>query len=141
MPSNPNLVLASMGIYVFNTPVLIQALLEDAGRDTSHDFGQEHHSESDRDKAGLCIQFQRYESEGGEVLAGRRNARRLFRSEHGPRSLSIRSSIFTTKSGQSEPMSAHIRRPKQSGISITKAASASRSIPSFRKDRSSAEAG
>ena len=40
MPSNPNLVLASMGIYVFNTPVLIQALLEDAGRDTSHDFGR-----------------------------------------------------------------------------------------------------
>jgi len=40
MPDNPNLVLASMGIYVFNTPVLIQALLEDAGQDTSHDFGR-----------------------------------------------------------------------------------------------------
>jgi glucose-1-phosphate adenylyltransferase len=40
MPNNPNLVLASMGIYVFNTPVLIQALLEDAEQDTSHDFGR-----------------------------------------------------------------------------------------------------
>ena len=40
MPGNPNMVLASMGIYVFNTPVLIQALLEDAGKDTSHDFGR-----------------------------------------------------------------------------------------------------
>ena len=40
MPSNPELVLASMGIYVFTTPVLIQALLEDAGKDTSHDFGR-----------------------------------------------------------------------------------------------------
>jgi glucose-1-phosphate adenylyltransferase len=40
MPSNPSLVLASMGIYVFSTPVLIQALLEDAGQDTSHDFGR-----------------------------------------------------------------------------------------------------
>jgi glucose-1-phosphate adenylyltransferase len=40
MPSNPNLVLASMGIYVFNTPVLIRALVEDADKDTSHDFGR-----------------------------------------------------------------------------------------------------
>jgi len=29
-----------MGIYVFRTPVLIQSLLDDAGRDTSHDFGR-----------------------------------------------------------------------------------------------------
>lgn len=40
MLSDPNLVLASMGIYVFTTPVLIQALIEDAERDTSHDFGR-----------------------------------------------------------------------------------------------------
>lgn len=40
MPSDPNLVLASMGIYVFTTPILIQALIEDAERDTSHDFGR-----------------------------------------------------------------------------------------------------
>jgi glucose-1-phosphate adenylyltransferase len=41
MPHNPDLVLASMGIYVFNTPVLIRALLEDAECDTSHDFGRD----------------------------------------------------------------------------------------------------
>jgi len=41
MPHNPDMVLASMGIYVFNTPVLIRALLEDAERDTSHDFGRD----------------------------------------------------------------------------------------------------
>src|SRR5206468_681220 len=40
IPSNTQLVLASMGIYVFRTPVLIQSLLDDAGRDTSHDFGR-----------------------------------------------------------------------------------------------------
>ena len=40
IPSNPNLVLASMGIYVFRTSVLIQSLLDDAGKDTSHDFGR-----------------------------------------------------------------------------------------------------
>jgi glucose-1-phosphate adenylyltransferase len=41
MPHNADLVLASMGIYVFNTPVLIRALLEDAESDTSHDFGRD----------------------------------------------------------------------------------------------------
>jgi glucose-1-phosphate adenylyltransferase len=40
MPSNPESVLASMGIYVFNTPVLIRALMEDAANDSSHDFGR-----------------------------------------------------------------------------------------------------
>jgi glucose-1-phosphate adenylyltransferase len=40
MPSHPNMVLASMGIYVFNTPILIRSLLEDAEQDTSHDFGR-----------------------------------------------------------------------------------------------------
>ena len=40
MPGNENFVLASMGIYVFKTPVLIEALLEDAGRETSHDFAR-----------------------------------------------------------------------------------------------------
>jgi glucose-1-phosphate adenylyltransferase len=40
MPGNPNFVLASMGIYVFNTQVLIRALLEDAERDSNHDFGR-----------------------------------------------------------------------------------------------------
>jgi glucose-1-phosphate adenylyltransferase len=39
MPSNPNLVIASMGIYVFNTKTLVRALLEDAERNSNHDFG------------------------------------------------------------------------------------------------------
>jgi glucose-1-phosphate adenylyltransferase len=40
MPSNPEQVLASMGIYVFKTDVLIKALTEDANTDTTHDFGR-----------------------------------------------------------------------------------------------------
>src|SRR5215475_10233710 len=40
MPHNPDMVLASMGVYVFKTPVLIRALLEDAEADTNHDFGR-----------------------------------------------------------------------------------------------------
>ena len=40
LPNDPNLVLASMGIYIFKTDVLVRSLLEDAERDTSHDFGR-----------------------------------------------------------------------------------------------------
>ncbi|HZU28825.1 MAG TPA: glucose-1-phosphate adenylyltransferase [Bryobacteraceae bacterium] len=39
---NPDMVSASMGIYVFNTPALLQALLEDAADpNSSHDFGRD----------------------------------------------------------------------------------------------------
>ncbi len=40
MPRNPDLAYASMGNYIFNTDVLIEALQEDARRDTAHDFGK-----------------------------------------------------------------------------------------------------
>ena len=40
MPDSPDLALASMGIYVFETDVLVRALEEDAARpDSAHDFG------------------------------------------------------------------------------------------------------
>jgi glucose-1-phosphate adenylyltransferase len=40
MPDAPDLALASMGIYVFETDVLVRALEEDAARpDSAHDFG------------------------------------------------------------------------------------------------------
>jgi len=37
----PTISLASMGVYVFNSNVLVQRLEEDAGRNTSHDFGKD----------------------------------------------------------------------------------------------------
>ena len=41
MPGEPNLTLASMGIYVFDSSVLIRALEEDAAKpDSHHDFGK-----------------------------------------------------------------------------------------------------
>ena len=41
MPGRPDLAMASMGIYVFNSDVLIHALEEDAARsDSQHDFGR-----------------------------------------------------------------------------------------------------
>ncbi|MEP9410347.1 MAG: glucose-1-phosphate adenylyltransferase [Candidatus Brocadia sp.] len=39
-PSNPHAALVSMGIYLFNTEVLVKRVIEDAKKDTSHDFGK-----------------------------------------------------------------------------------------------------
>jgi len=42
MPGNPDFVYASMGNYVFSTPVLLKALYDDAADETSsHDFGRD----------------------------------------------------------------------------------------------------
>ncbi|MBE7446586.1 MAG: glucose-1-phosphate adenylyltransferase [Planctomycetia bacterium] len=40
MPSNPNVALVSMGIYLFNTDVLVKQIIEDTKKDTHHDFGK-----------------------------------------------------------------------------------------------------
>jgi glucose-1-phosphate adenylyltransferase len=41
VPGAPHLVLASMGIYIFDGDVLIRALEADASRSTTHDFGKD----------------------------------------------------------------------------------------------------
>lgn len=41
IPGDPEGILASMGIYVFNTEVLVRRLIEDARSDSSHDFGKD----------------------------------------------------------------------------------------------------
>jgi glucose-1-phosphate adenylyltransferase len=42
LPENPEAILASMGIYVFNTEVLVRRLIQDAKRKgSSHDFGRD----------------------------------------------------------------------------------------------------
>lgn len=38
--SNPEMALVSMGIYLFNTQVLVKRVIEDTKRDTEHDFGK-----------------------------------------------------------------------------------------------------
>jgi len=41
IPGKPDMILASMGIYVFNTDVLVRSITEDAkDKDSSHDFGK-----------------------------------------------------------------------------------------------------
>jgi glucose-1-phosphate adenylyltransferase len=41
LPGKPDKCLASMGIYLFDTAVLVQAVAEDSKRDTHHDFGMD----------------------------------------------------------------------------------------------------
>jgi glucose-1-phosphate adenylyltransferase len=41
IPGDPEGILASMGIYVFNTEVLVRRLIEDARSDSTHDFGKD----------------------------------------------------------------------------------------------------
>lgn len=41
MPSNPDRVLASMGIYVFNTRILVRRIIDDSKTDSTHDFGRD----------------------------------------------------------------------------------------------------
>ena len=41
IPGQPGLSHVNMGVYVFETAALCQALIEDAGRDSSHDFGKD----------------------------------------------------------------------------------------------------
>ncbi len=39
-PNNPEAALASMGIYLFNTKTLVKAIIDDAKKNTNHDFGK-----------------------------------------------------------------------------------------------------
>ncbi len=41
IPGDPGGILASMGIYVFNTELLVRRLIEDARSESSHDFGKD----------------------------------------------------------------------------------------------------
>ena len=41
IPGSPDYALASMGVYIFDTEVLLQALEADAGQSTTHDFGKD----------------------------------------------------------------------------------------------------
>jgi len=40
LPGKPDRCLISMGVYLFDTPILVRRVITDAKRDTAHDFGQ-----------------------------------------------------------------------------------------------------
>ena len=81
---NPDMVSASMGIYVFNTQVLIEELLADAADpDSSHDFGKDILPRCLGAPARGGLRFPRHQRQGGALLARRGHARRLLRSQYG----------------------------------------------------------
>jgi glucose-1-phosphate adenylyltransferase len=41
IPGDPEGILASMGIYIFNTEILVRRLIDDARSDSTHDFGKD----------------------------------------------------------------------------------------------------
>src|SRR5437763_4766157 len=41
IPGSPDLALASMGVYIFDTDILVRALEADANQPTNHDFGKD----------------------------------------------------------------------------------------------------
>ena len=40
LPTRPDKILVSMGVYVFDTEIIVRELIEDAKKDTAHDFGK-----------------------------------------------------------------------------------------------------
>jgi glucose-1-phosphate adenylyltransferase len=57
VPGSPDLVLASMGIYIFDIEVLVRALEADAARPTTHDFGKDIIPSVIRDTAVYSYRF------------------------------------------------------------------------------------
>ena len=86
MPDNPDLALASMGIYVFATDVMYELLFQDAARKeaSGHDFGKDIIPAMLGRLPRLRLPVPRREPQGGRLLARRRHARRLLPGQHGP---------------------------------------------------------
>ena len=81
----PHMVYASMGIYLFNTDVLIPVLLKDAEDPTPATISATTSCpQCCDDYKRLRFQFRRREQKGSPLLARRGNAGRLLRSQYGP---------------------------------------------------------
>ena len=96
IPGSHDLALGSMGIYIFDTDVLLKALEADAAKPSSHDFGKDIIPALDYRAADVCVSLLRREQEVVEVLARHRHARRVLRRQHG--SLRRRSRIQPVRS-------------------------------------------
>ena len=100
IPGSPDLALGSMGIYIFDTDVLLKALEADATKSSSHDFGKDIIPALITQVPTYAVPFLRREQEGVEILARHRHARRVLRRQHG--SLRRRSRIQSVRSGMAD---------------------------------------
>ena len=128
-PYNPRMVSASMGVYLFNTDVLIPVLLKDAEDPTSrHDFGHNILPRMVGRLQGLLLQLHRREPQGSALLARCRNAGSVLRSQHGPGLGGSGVQLVRQLPGRSAPTCGSIRRP--SSCSTIRDAPARPTIPS-----------
>ena len=114
IPGSPDLALGSMGIYIFDTDVLLKALEADAVKPIEPRLRQGHHSRAHHRAADLRLSLLRREQEGVEVLARHRHARRVLRRQHGSLRRRSRSSIYTIPNGRCAPISRRRRRRNSS---------------------------
>ena len=124
IPGSPDFALASMGVYIFDTDVLVRALEADANQPTNHDFGKDIIPALIHQVPVYCVPVLRREQEGVEVLARHRHARRLLRSEHGSVPGEPGVQPVRSRSGRCAPISRRRRRP--SSCSPRPAAAAAR---------------
>ena len=83
-PFNPSMVDASMGIYLFNTDVLLPALMKDAeDPDSRHDFGHDILPSILGKYKVIAYNFVDENKQASALLARRWNARFLLRRQHG----------------------------------------------------------
>jgi NDP-sugar pyrophosphorylase family protein len=84
-PGRPGMVLANMGVYVFDTEALVRSVVEDSRRDSAHDFGM--NIIPALVESGARVQsypLRQPLRQAGRLLARRRDHRRLLRGPHGP---------------------------------------------------------
>ena len=67
IPGNPSMVLASMGNYLFTTDSLVREIVEDAARDSAHDFGKSIIAEMYKDSKVYVYDFATNDVPGQEA--------------------------------------------------------------------------
>ena len=100
MPGDPTRVYASMGNYIFSTELLVRELYADAQNpNSSHDFGKDILPSADRPRGHVRLRLPDEPHSGRShrvacILARRRHARCLLRSEHGSRAVSPELNLY-----------------------------------------------
>ena len=145
MPGDPNRVYASMGNYLFSTKLLLDELRVDGEKEhSSHDFGRDILPGLIGRADMYAYDFQTNRIPGdpagrARLLAGRGNAGRILRCQHGPAVGFAGAKSIQSRSGRCAPPDISTPRPNSS--STATAGAARRWIPSSPAEPSFPEAG
>ena len=124
-PFNPDMVDASMGIYLFNTDVLLPALIKDAeDPDSQHDFGHNILPAILGKYKMFAYNFVDENKQGSAVLARRGNPGGVLRREHGRGTVSPIFNLYDnswpmrTRARQYPPAKFVFGEPGRTGMAI-----------------------